>query len=166
MELKDQVCSFELAKRLKELGVKQESYFYWYQNDYDEKWQVVAAEQFMCDCDYEPESMHGCDIRDIAAERVGGPGKYDPDAVCSAFTVAELGELLPREIVAAGKVYDRAWVQYTNKAGARGSHDVSYMKWADGDLNWCFNVRGDTEADARAKMLIYLLENGLLTLDA
>jgi len=29
MKLEDQVCSLELAKRLKELGVEQESLFYW-----------------------------------------------------------------------------------------------------------------------------------------
>ena len=29
MKLEDQVCSLELAKKLKELGVKQDSLFYW-----------------------------------------------------------------------------------------------------------------------------------------
>ena len=35
MKLKDQVTSLELAKKLKELGVKQNSFFNWYQ-DLDE----------------------------------------------------------------------------------------------------------------------------------
>jgi len=29
MKLKDQICSLELARELKKLGVKQESLFYW-----------------------------------------------------------------------------------------------------------------------------------------
>lgn len=33
MKLENQVCSLELAKRLKELGVKQDSCFYWGIND-------------------------------------------------------------------------------------------------------------------------------------
>jgi len=32
MKLEDQVCSLELAKRLKDLGMKQESLWYWIPN--------------------------------------------------------------------------------------------------------------------------------------
>lgn len=38
MKLKDQVCSLELAKRLKELGVPQGSLFYW---TYCEAWFIT-----------------------------------------------------------------------------------------------------------------------------
>lgn len=38
MNLSDQVCSLELAKRLKELDVKQNSYFYWYL--LNEEWEI------------------------------------------------------------------------------------------------------------------------------
>ena len=30
MKIENQVCSLELAKKLKELGVEQDSYFFWY----------------------------------------------------------------------------------------------------------------------------------------
>jgi len=33
MNLDQQVCSLEIAKRLKELGLKQDSYFYWWDGD-------------------------------------------------------------------------------------------------------------------------------------
>ena len=32
MKIESQVCSLELAKKLKELGVKQESLYYWCEN--------------------------------------------------------------------------------------------------------------------------------------
>ncbi len=43
MELEKQVVSLELAKKLKELGVKQESLFYWSQytdDSNDRRWQI------------------------------------------------------------------------------------------------------------------------------
>lgn len=68
MKLKDQVCSLKLAKRLKELGVKQESLFYW--STYDNEWELITDEDRLIDPD-DPEF------------------KY-----CSAFTVAELDNII------------------------------------------------------------------------
>jgi hypothetical protein len=98
MTLEQQVCSLELAKRLKELGVTQESYLYWTEKEYpSDGYGVIPWEFYWCGCDSEEGSHGGCDLREIAAEREGGPGKYDPEAAYSAFTVADLGEMLPPE---------------------------------------------------------------------
>ena len=40
MKLKNQVVSLELEKKLKELGVKQERYFFWISNDGEPAWFV------------------------------------------------------------------------------------------------------------------------------
>lgn len=42
MKLEDQVCSLELAKRLKELGVSQLSLCYWWQYDKD-SWDLTIS---------------------------------------------------------------------------------------------------------------------------
>jgi len=70
MKLEDQVCSLELAKKLKELGVKQESYWSWLKGDAD-----YGDEPYLLGC----------------------TTKLEEDE-CSAFTVAELGEKLPNKI--------------------------------------------------------------------
>jgi len=76
----------------------------------------------------------------------------------SAYTVAELGEMLPHEVRIDDETY---W------------HGMRTEKWEVGDgFVWrviyenhkkeIFEQEADTEADARAKMLIYLKENNLL----
>jgi len=70
--LEKQVCSLELAKRLKELGVKQESAWYWKHNT---------------------ESPHG-KIDEWVLCHYGQPYEVNSSYHVSAFTVAELGELL------------------------------------------------------------------------
>ncbi len=123
MKLENQVCSLTLAQRLKELGVKQESLFYWAKwesKPTSKKWGVVS------------KLRHSYDGR-------------EPEHYVSAFTVAELGEMLlnhrniRHRFVNAGE--GKRWVTSNDER----------------------NYFADTEADARARMLIYLLENNLIT---
>src|ERR1700689_4384174 len=76
MKLESQVCSLELSKRLKELGFKQESLFYWYNTKGDERFYGIAYTK-------------GSKLKNTF----------------SAFTVAELGEMLPRNIIVKNKEY-------------------------------------------------------------
>ena len=116
MQLEQQVCSLELAKWLKELGVKQESTFSW--------------------CRGDDAATFGIGYSSVTAQA------YVREFY-SAFTVAELGEMLPdRYLDEIKRLVDRWFFPE--------EYDVL------GNMQF-------TEADARAKMLIYLLENKLLT---
>lgn len=129
MNLESQVCSFELAKRLKELGIKQSSLFFWTIGG------IVSRLEALPILDY----------------------NY------SAFTVAELGEMLPyrihKKISEYGLSYD--WII---------SMDVNlciyYKCEIGGDELYPPDINHDeeTEANARAKCLIMLLENKLIIL--
>ena len=120
MKLEDQVTNLELSKKLKELGVKQESLFFWTLNEYNH-WVIYGW-------------------RDIENYK----------QTISAFTVAELGEMLPSSI----KVSDYFnWYFKSSKMGS--GWEVHYE-------NRSGKFFADTEANARAKMLIYLIENKLV----
>ena len=124
MELKKQVCSLELAKRLKELGVKQESFWYYWE-------------------------LNGTPHNNFRKYTILQHRKSEDEDIphISAFTVAELGEMLP----------------YT----LEDRYDLEISKMQGGD--WLIGYRNNSqfmelnEANARAKMLIYLLENNLIT---
>lgn len=126
MNLENQVCSLELAKKLKELGSNQHSIFYWKKypaffegNEIEPTWKIIDADSVW-------NSGH----------------EY-----ISAFTVAELGEILPIDYCSfnhAGRYFTTP--HYNPFVGQIGQAGDS-MK---------------NEADSRAKMLIYLLENKLL----
>lgn len=120
MELKDQVCSLELAKRLKELGVKKNSLFYW-------------------------------DSHCIEELKTQGNYGITSDGEYSAFTVAELGEMLPDEYLTI-RFSDKKYTATTATMIA----NYTVMEFYEED---------NTEADARAKMLIFLLENNYVKLE-
>lgn len=129
MKIEDQVCSLELAKKLKELGVKQESFCFWYKN-YSPDWQLRTD-------------------RDCLGEYWGG------NLIYSAFTVAELGAILPMKLKYKGM----------NLILQSNCKNIVAYRIAN-DLNsYILHQIQDTEANARAKMLIYLLENKLVTLN-
>jgi hypothetical protein len=132
MELEKQVVSLDLSKRLKELGVKQESLFYWVEM-YEEPAKLFSADWAL-------------DKRRLANKQYHN---------YSAFTVAEMGEMLPKTVK-----YFRSQVTGDVMQG-RGTWPYYSELWQPEGKT--ITRSGDTEADARAKMLIYLLENKLLT---
>src|ERR1700722_12116697 len=95
MELEDQIVSLELAKRIKELGVKQDSYFWWVNPDMTEGnvTQLLSYDERYLD--------------------------HHPDLYYSAFTASELMDMLPAYIEPCGYFtiikMDRSYeVSYSN----------------------------------------------------
>lgn len=140
MKLENQVVSLELAKKLKELGVRQESFFKW--------GNVYIDGQYHWSLYVPPEY-----------NKVPNPSLWVHGI--SAFTVAELGEMLP-DFITEEHLY--TYQQYRNWSDRKKpKHGVSYWFMGREELHF---TDADTEADARAKMLVYLLENNLISLPA
>jgi hypothetical protein len=134
MELEKQVISLDLAKRLHELLAHIPPTLFWW-----------------CEHGNEVKLEYGGDCPQLTAY--------------PAFTVAELGEMLP--------LYTRTWYclsSSTNdcwigKVGQLPEHNYKIFPFKgrvvevgkDLDYFWA-----NSEADARAKMVIYLLENKLI----
>lgn len=130
MKLESQVVSLGLAKKLKELGVKQESLFYWTENG-----QLVTTDQY-------DDFLEWVDT-------VGKPADFSVEKHYAAFTVAELGEMLTgdRDFFSG-----KNWNEEMFGCNAHRGRDYVHR------------VESDTEADARAKVMVYLLESNLITL--
>lgn len=139
MKLEQQVCSLELAKQLKDLGVKQRSLFGYVHFD---------------------KSVHrkgGYDL-EVTSPEAGTRSFYVGREIISAFTVAELGEMLPQVITFKNVVY-----QLFVSLGLDKQWFVVYANVQDYEDNAPFPIMmTHNEADARAKMMIYLLENKLI----
>ena len=139
MKLTKQVTSLKLSKKLKELGVKQESLFEWSYTTVtgNQEWRLQHI-----------ESWAGSDAKIKAV---------------SAFTVAELGERLPRDL----------YIPYKGKSGKKRKYpqhphfffmdgNQALVNYTGGGSQEHLTQKAYTEANARAKMLIYLIENKLV----
>lgn len=131
MKLEQQVVSLELSNELKSFDVKQESTFYW-------SYEVDVEDKYFL-----------------------GPKHNGFNLLCSAFTVAELGEMLPREVrgfqleiskdenCKSGKVWWR--VRYYEEDYGVGGRETRLDEFNETNLSDCF-----------AKMLIHLIEQGIV----
>jgi len=130
MKMEDQVCSIELAKRLKELGVKQDSLFYWKEIGLStDRWIIDFCEK---------------------------PLKEFDDRWCSAFTVAELGNLLPDTITIGDEKF------YLTMSVDK---HVYYENMKKDEEYWDFETSDDhNEADSRASMILHLIKYNLMEL--
>lgn len=124
MTLESQVTSLELSKRLKELGVRQESLFMWQ-----------------------------CYPDGNGYIHLGRLSSFDEEITyVSAFTVAELGQLLWDAFEKVG--WKKFFFAYGEVFGFKGTSFVGEL----GIVNFM------RRPDMAAKMLIYLIENKLITL--
>lgn len=162
-EIKWQVCSQELAEELKKLGVKQESLFWWYQEQETQNINSYNA---------------GISQKDIKFELYfgGRPSEMstmNPFYECSAFTTAELGKMLPQFLEIDEKfkkcdcgktkkrIYFKTITLDIRKSEANNAWLVRYIR----DDEVPYWKRDETEANARAKMLIHLIKNNLICLE-
>lgn len=119
--------------------MKQESYFWW-RNDYpknpkkyENRWYLIP------DTEYPITGIHK------------GVSYGGEDHLLAAFTVAELGEMLP-------KFFTVSW----QRTGEDGEGMIQIEDQETGKKY--HSLREPSQADGCATMLIYLLENKLITL--
>lgn len=145
MKLENQVCLREQGQRLAVLGVTQQS-----------AWHHVAIKTkegikwFLATKVSDVYIVYGT----VSGQELP---HYDESVIkeCySAYTVSELGVMLP-ELYVSGYTYkrDSCICCHYKEAARKGSND-RYEKWMG---------KGNTEAEARAALLMYLLENNLTT---
>lgn len=151
MKLENQVVSLELAKKLKELGVPQESLFYWMLPNEGE-WRDKFVE--LNPAYIEGENKY-TELYDPTIQ-YGDPDHYwgiygKPVAKVSAFTVAELFQMMPD-----GVRYGVQLVKGISQWHAELMH-YGGMPYQRVQL-----ISKKNAADTLAQMLIYLIENGLL----
>jgi len=150
MGIKQQVPNLDLCKRLKDLGFEQETYLLW---EYDKSF---------------PDSEEKIIPYDIFILR-NQPDRYK---YLIAPTVTELGEALPIEFEYKYKIANnkKTTVTYNCKwyslAMSDGTWNCFVYDTTEGEVmdfgNNGLEFDGATEADARAKLWIYLKENKII----
>jgi len=148
MKLQNQVCTMEQAEKLKELGVIQASLFSWVKHK-----QTAFPEPSVFFCgeieDYKKEFGEGC---------------FGITVIGSAFTVAELGAMLPATIDEL-KLTQWPIPDSNSKTISYGIQYRRHLEVATYSTYPLHVVFGDNEAKARADLLISLIADGKISAD-
>ena len=140
MKLEQQVINLELAKKLKELGIKQSSIFAWEKMCGKKNWNLMYGSL---------DDIHPVDWDSYAKTY------HAESVIVSAFTVAELGEVLPNNLYVKKVPY---WLQFEIK-NSQGGWSCQYRNMGRETLKF---FEEETMVNSGAKMLCYLIEKGLL----
>lgn len=127
MKLEDQVVSLELSKKLNELGVMQYSVFVW---------------------EYFSDTAYGVRFYPYAVS----PSSSNGVKIYSAYTVAELGDMLPADVNDYDLIIKKCRVEYEVRYSNQDDSKRLSIEWAD------------SLADAMAKTLIHLIENKIFNI--
>lgn len=132
MTLEQQVCNEDLAIKLKTLGVPQKSLYSWVKDNLGQITQVLM--------------------------KPTGTATWGT-IIASAFTTAELGELLPECYLTQRRLNGQweCWQDSTRILEGTIPLDKSFPR----DY---VSIFAKTETEARAKMLVHLIENSLIKL--
>ena len=147
MKIENQLTNLDLSKELEKLGVPQKSIWMWVKY---ELWK-------------EPRIELSDLVSEIKMTCLSGKREY----AYSAFSCAEIGEMLPVTIEMKNEThwFDCNKTVYWHRCGYIWIHEGS-SGWGQLDNSQTDHShsvgRAKTEADCRAKMLIYLLKNELV----
>ena len=145
-QAESQACSLKMAKRLKELGIPQESYFYWFPlgEDHQEVFQSSNAKVNH----YVRPFFYRDLIPDLSKFTLDGHiEKYEK---YSAFNSLELGHMLPSAIL-----IDETWYFYHQTKNNSNGCNIKYVSHNEDTI-----AQGlGNEINARASILITLLES-------
>lgn len=171
MRIENQLVSLELAFKLKELGVKQKSIHYYFHKNVDENKEIS-------DIMYDELSHHHQDSYNMTWGETDDEftqenyynyrintfydGFINTDyfkniEIYSAFTVAELGEIIPTKIYYGDQEHIVAYPQQYSK------HEDRFV--VSFNLDKIYLHDEFSEANVRAKLIIYLIENKIITLE-
>jgi hypothetical protein len=142
-DIKDYVCMLEQSKRLEALGVEQNSLFYWCKVIINCDMPFVSQEWFISSKE---------NARDKHKNNL-----YEDIKFISAFTSQELGELIVKQLdkmkYSDVHQYLHSNTFYAHKEFTSADNPESYKQYA---IDYPCNIN-ETEAQARAEFLIYLL---------
>ncbi|HMG15027.1 MAG TPA: hypothetical protein VK590_06255 [Saprospiraceae bacterium] len=161
MKPEEQVVSLELSKRLKELGVKQESLFYWIKS-----------------YEFKELNYNSYDLLYIKNEDFIYSTSLDADIMYSAFTTSELLALLPYSVdIKINEPFNffrfqmiKSFVVKDESLKPIFVYIVNYYcnsTEIEGENAWLRrsltnNFHDENPSNALAKMLIFLIENNLV----